>query len=120
MLSQKAEELAVIIRSYLVRYFAESGNPCQPSGIESACKAFPDGCLKCAEARGNELGRQIEEAVVRELGGVRLTIPTLKGIETREKHRQIKKEFNGANHERLAHEFGYSRKQIYNIVAKEG
>ena len=76
-------------------------------------------CQSCAEVTGNELGRQIEEHCVREMGGLRLTIPTLAGIERRERHRQIRKNFKGDNHKQLAFEFGYSVPTIYSIVARK-
>jgi Mor family transcriptional regulator len=72
-----------------------------------------------AECLGNERGRQIEEVLVRNLGGARLVIPTLKCLETREKHRQIRNRFTGANHKELACEFGYSIPTIYNILQKK-
>ncbi len=54
-----------------------------------------------------------------EMGGLRLTIPTLAGIERRERHRQIRKNFKGDNHKQLALQFGCSKQNIYNIVAKK-
>ena len=101
MVSRAAERMAILMRQCLVQYFVNEGRP-GPT----------------AEYLGNELGRQIEEAFVRELGGARLVIPTLKCLETREKHRLIKKQFTGANHKELACQFGYSVPTIYDILRK--
>ena len=102
MVSRAAERMAILMRQCLVQFFANEGRP-GPT----------------AEYLGNELGRQIEEVFVRELGGLRLVIPTLKCLETREKHRLVRKQFNGANHKELACQFGYSIPAIYDILRKK-
>lgn len=102
MVSSTAERMAILIRQKLMQFYIMDGKPVHE-----------------AEYLANERGRQIEEALVRELGGMRLVIPTLKCLETREKHRQIKNRFNGANHKELAAEFGYSVQTIYNILQKK-
>ncbi len=94
--------MAMLIRQRLVQFFLNEGK-----------------LAHMAEYLGNELGRQIEEDLVRNLAGLRLTIPTLSNLETREKHRQIRKRFNGANVPELASEFHYSRSTIYSIVLKK-
>ena len=101
MVSRAAEKMAILMRQCLVQFFVNEGKP-GPT----------------AEYLGNELGRQIEETFVRELGGERLVIPTLKCLETREKHRLIRKQFTGANHKELACQFGYSVPTIYDILRK--
>ena len=93
--------MAILMRQCLVQFFVSEGRP-GPT----------------AEYLGNELGRQIEEAFVRELGGARLVTPTLKCLETREKRRLIKKQFTGANHKELACQFGCSVPTIYDILRK--
>ena len=114
MVSRRAEELAVIIRMHLVEFMATERKQCLKCGV------IAEGvCLSCAEVTGNELGRRIEEHCVREMGGLRLTIPTLVGIERREKHRQVRKNFKGDNHKQLALELGYTVQTIYTILAKE-
>jgi Mor family transcriptional regulator len=102
VVSQVAERMAILMRQCLVQFFVNEGRP-GPT----------------AEYLGNELGRQIEEVFVRELGGARLVIPTLKCLETRERHRQIRNRFTGANHKELACEFGYSIPTIYDILRKD-
>lgn len=129
MISRRAEEMTTIIRSHLVKYLMTSGQRCvgciltpcpSPSGEGQGVRApgVSAGCISCAETAGNELGRVIEEHIIHSLGGLRLTVPSLKAVETREKHRLIRRRFNGANHGQLAFQFGYCRKQVYNIVAK--
>lgn len=101
MVSKGAEKLEVIIRRGLIAYFM---------GIHKEPQA---------EAIGNQVGDQIVETIIHNLGGVRLTIPSLRTIETRAKHKRIRKEFNGANHGQLAFQFGVSKQTIYNIIAKQ-
>lgn len=102
MVSPVAEQMAIIMRQRLVQFFLNEGRPPHE-----------------AEYLGNELGRKIEEDLVRNLGGLRLTIPTVKNIVTRDKHRQIRSQFNGANVPELALKFHYSRSTIYGIVLKK-
>lgn len=115
MVSRRAEQQAIIIRMHLVEFMANKRKECLKCVVVDEAI-----CLSCAEVTGNELGRRIEEHCVREMGGLRLTIPTLAGLERREKHRQIRKNFKGDNHKQLAFEFGYSVPTIYGIVGKEG
>lgn len=101
MVSPMAEEMAILIRLKLVQFFVNKG------------ETGP-----AAEYLGNELGRLIELDLVNNLGGVRFTIPTLKNLERRDKHRQIRKKFTGANVKQLAFEFGYARSTVYSILRK--
>lgn len=114
MVSRRAEQQAIIIRMHLVEFMVTKRRQCL-----TCVGATESVCLSCAEVSGNELGRRIEEHCVREMGGLRLTIPTLSGIERREKHRQIRKGFKGDNQKQLAFQFGYTVQTIYNIVAKQ-
>lgn len=113
MVSRRAEQQAIIIRMHLVEFMTTKRKQCL------TCSGVTDSvCLSCAEVTGNELGRQIEEHCVREMGGLRLTIPTLEELERHYKHREIKRRFGGDNHKELAFEFGYSVPTIYGIVGK--
>jgi len=102
MVSSTAERMAILIRQKLMQFYIMDGKPVHE-----------------AEYLGNERGRQIEEALVRELGGMRLVIPTLKCLERREKHRRIRNRFTGYNHKQLAVEFGYAVQSIYDILRKK-
>ncbi|MGC2423336.1 MAG: Mor transcription activator family protein [Nitrospirota bacterium] len=119
VVSRQSERMWEIIRLYLVRLFVARRRHCL------TCSVRPDNpeaeriCLSCDEATGNEYSRQIDLAIVNELGGARLVIPTLKCLETREKHRQIRNRFTGANHKELACQFGYSIPTIYDILRKD-
>jgi len=100
LVSRAAEHLALIIRKRLVQALIVEGRR-------------PDAAVRL----GNELGQLVEEDIVRELGGVRLVIPTLKLLERRDKRRQIKKLFHGDNCNQLALEFNVSCATVYRIAA---
>ncbi|MBI5189929.1 MAG: hypothetical protein HZA22_04585 [Nitrospirae bacterium] len=99
MVSKNAERMAMIIRGRLVEFFAARNVP----------KAYEV---------GSELGREIEELLIKELGGIRLTIPCLKEANRAARDYCIFRDFTGANHEELALRHGISRKQVYNILRK--
>lgn len=52
------------------------------------------------------------------MGGVRLTIPSRAHAERQAKYYIIFRDFRGDNHEELAARFGYTKRQIYNILGK--
>ena len=125
----RAEELAAVVRMHIVGYLVVNVGRCNgcreipsnPPLSKGGMGGFgvPMQCHSCAESAGNELGRQIEEDLVKRLGGFRVSIPTLAALERREKRRLIKRQFNGANQTELALNFGVSRKTVYNILKEE-
>ena len=66
---------------------------------------------------GDEVGLRIEQVMISEVGGKRLTIPSAKHIYARDLRRQVLDRFNGSNHGELAMLFGINRTTVYRIVA---
>ena len=116
MVSRPAERMWEIVRLHLVRLFMARRRQCLMCNVKPGSPEAESICLSCDEVMVNEYCRQIELAIVRELGGQRIVTPTLKCLEAREKHRLIRKQFTGANHKELACQYGYSVPTIYDIL----
>jgi Mor family transcriptional regulator len=65
---------------------------------------------------GETSGLAILHAVYEELGGLRITIPTIRCLEKTERIRRIRNTFNGVNHQELAIRWGMSVRQVRRIV----
>lgn len=65
---------------------------------------------------GLESGRAIMRVMFEELGGFRITIPTLEDLDREERDRRIRIIFNGINIEELSERFGISKRQVRRIV----
>ena len=74
-------------------------------------------CLKriCHEF-GLESGRAIMRVFIEELGGFRITVPTIKDLEREETYRRIRAKFNGANINELAEQYGITPRHTRRIV----
>ncbi len=124
-ISRRVEEMAIIIRAHVVQGVVARARACRacllrPSPARGgAAEGLPWHCLSCSEVYGNELGRQIEEAIVRKLVGARVRIPSPLALVSREKRRRIRKEFNGANTAQLALQYNMSRPAVYRALAEK-
>nr|MBC8362606.1 hypothetical protein [Candidatus Desulfatibia profunda] len=58
----------------------------------------------------------MQRGLFEELGGIRITIPTIKELELEERNRRIRNQFTGHNHNELALRWGMSVRQIRRIV----
>lgn len=71
----------------------------------------------------NEFGLASGKAILRiffeEMGGVRLSVPTIVRLEKEARDQRICNEFNGINHEELAIRFGLSVRQVRRIVNEQ-
>ncbi len=65
---------------------------------------------------GLESGRAIMRALFEDLGGFRITVPTLDDLEREARDQRIKILFNGANIGALSERFGLSPRQVRRIV----
>jgi len=65
---------------------------------------------------GVESGRAIMRTIFEELGGFRITIPTLEDLHREERDSRIKLIFNGGNISELAERFGISKRHVRRIV----
>jgi Mor family transcriptional regulator len=65
---------------------------------------------------GGLSGLAILRAVYEELGGLRITIPTIRCLKKTERVRRIRNAFNGVNHQELAIRWGMSIRQVRRIV----
>ena len=65
---------------------------------------------------GEETGARIMTVLFEELGGLRVTIPTITQVAIQERNRQIRNKFTGRNHESLAASWGLSVRQVRRIV----
>lgn len=65
---------------------------------------------------GMESGRAIVRVIIEELGGFRITVPTIKDLTRDEIHRRIRAKFNGANHKELAEQYGITTRHVRRIV----
>lgn len=65
---------------------------------------------------GDQQARAVFQVLVEEVGGMRLTVPSLRDLERSERDRRIRKEFTGFNHQELALRFGLSVSQIRRVV----
>ena len=65
---------------------------------------------------GENAGAQIMTIIYQELGGLRVTIPTITQIAIQERNRRIRAKFTGYNHETLAASWGLSVRQVRRIV----
>ena len=119
MVSKQSERMWEIIRLHIVRLFLARRQQCLTCSVKPGSPEAENICLSCDEVMVDECCRQIDLAIVRELGGQRIVIPTLKCLEAREKHRQIRNRFTGANHKELACQYGYSVPTIYDILREK-
>jgi len=65
---------------------------------------------------GYELGNHIIKTIFDELGGLRITIPSVKVLYREERNKLIIKKFNGINHKELALLFDLSEQQVRRIL----
>lgn len=68
---------------------------------------------------GEHVGARIMGIIFEELGGHRVTIPTIQQIYVRERNRSIRAKFDGCNHETLAASWGLSVRQVRRIVNEQ-
>ncbi len=66
----------------------------------------------CPNASGNDVLRVMYE----ELGGMRITVPTIRELEIEARDRRVRLKFRGDNHKQLAEQFGLSVRQVRRIV----
>lgn len=69
---------------------------------------------------GHSSGEAIIRVIIEEIGGMRVTLPTLKDIYRQERNKKICNLFNGANHQELAIVFNLTVGQIRRIVDRRG
>jgi Mor family transcriptional regulator len=65
---------------------------------------------------GEETGTAVMRIVYEELGGMRITVPTITQLFVTERNEKIKRQFTGGNHEELAIMWGLSVRQVRRIV----
>ncbi len=65
---------------------------------------------------GQEDGAEIMRILYEELGGLRITVPTVTQLIVEERNRKIRNRFAGNNHEELAIMWGLSVRQVRRIV----
>lgn len=65
---------------------------------------------------GPASGESIFRVMIEELGGLRVIVPTLKGLEIEERDRRIVALFDGQNHVELAERFRLSCRQVRRII----
>ena len=65
---------------------------------------------------GAETGAAVMRIVYEELGGLRITVPTITQLFVVERNQKIKRQFTGSNHEELAILWGLSVRQVRRIV----
>ncbi len=68
---------------------------------------------------GERDAAMIMEMLFTELGGLRVTIPTMQQILLYNRNDRIRKQFTGANHEELALMYGMSERQVRRIVNEQ-
>ncbi len=68
------------------------------------------------ESCGEKPSKEVIKIILEELGGLRISIPTLKELYKKERNKRIREIFNGANHEELAIRFGLSLTHVRWIV----
>lgn len=68
---------------------------------------------------GYASGEAIKRIMIETLGGMRITVPTLKNLCREERDQRIRNLFNGANHQELAIMFDLAVGQIRKIVNKK-
>lgn len=65
---------------------------------------------------GRGFGQTIILAFFEELGGMRITVPTIKELAQEDRDRRIRLQFNGVNYVELAARWGLSDRQVRRIV----
>ncbi|MCP4747283.1 MAG: hypothetical protein GY874_14255 [Desulfobacteraceae bacterium] len=68
------------------------------------------------EELGFDIAVAVQQAMVEELGGLRITVPDMRQLFREKRNRRISNEFNGANLSELAQRFGLSKIHIRRIV----
>lgn len=67
---------------------------------------------------GEPVGKSIARALCEEIGGQRISMPSLATLERLERNRQIRLAFNGRNYRELAIQYGLDERQIRRIVSE--
>ncbi|GAB4567298.1 MAG: hypothetical protein Tsb0017_27780 [Geothermobacteraceae bacterium] len=65
---------------------------------------------------GEPVATSIARALCEEIGGQRISMPSLSTLERLERNRQIRQAFNGRNYRELALQYGLDERQIRRIV----
>jgi Mor family transcriptional regulator len=68
------------------------------------------------EKFGEPTGAAVMRIVVEELGGLRITVPTVTQLMVSERNEKIRRQFTGDNHGELAIMWGISVRQIRRII----
>ncbi len=68
----------------------------------------------CPHASGNDVLRVMYE----ELGGMRITVPTIRDLEIEARDKRVRLKFRGDNHNELAERFGLSVRHVRRIVQR--
>ena len=68
------------------------------------------------ESFGDQTGAAVMRIVFEELGGLRLTVPTVSQLMSEERNRKIRRQFHGDNHEELAMMWGLSVRHVRRIL----
>lgn len=83
---------------------------------QDACEALQLCAERMSIEFGRETGPKIMRVVYEQLGGLRMTIPTIEDIERHHRNVKIRNQFTGFNHRELAERWGMSVRQIRRVV----
>ncbi len=82
-------------------------------------EALTQFALKMRELFGEKHEIIIMRNLLEQMGGMRVTIPTIEELRIMERDRRICLKFNGANHRELGELFGVTPKTIRRVLKKE-
>ena len=82
------------------------------------CDALKDCADRMKYEFGPQLGIKIMRVLYEQLGGLRMTIPTIAEIDRHHRNQRIRTQFTGFNHCELAEIWGMSVRQIRRVVNK--
>ena len=77
-------------------------------------EGLPEDLQMIAEALSIEVALKMSKC----FGGMRLYIPKIEGLLRSDRNEQVRKEFDGGNHRKLAQKYKLSESQIRTIVEK--
>lgn len=81
-------------------------------------EALTQFAIRIRELFGEQQETVIMRTMFEQMGGMRVTIPTLEELEIHERNREIREKFNGKNYLELAENWGLTTKSIRRIVSQ--